>query len=740
MLGHCFVFRVLAIGPDAVGFRAGDLGTGIGTITSDGHTSVIGFSDTFPGGLGERMLLSTPGLLVPLPEGVDPVHAVFVEPLLVGEMSVRTADIPDRAPAVVLGTGQVGLGIIAALRRHGRHPIIAAEPTPPRRAAAEGAGADIVVDVTTRTWLDALADTGTTQAPTIFDTTGVPGMLARLFVEVPRGSHIVEVSGQYESDPIRTGLCGEEEPAPDVLRLRRPRRSPHRAQRLGRQRGRRPTVDHLPGRPHRSGPGIRRPQRTEQHHRHRRRTRPRVTQRMRRGDAASGSDHRRGCRRCRHARLTPGRRSEEPGRPGPTSCRQQFRHLANIEEPSMSSALEQPDLMNVLDIEGVDFAFDDIEDMHAILAELRARKPYAVVPYAGDRALLLLTHELVTAAFKDEESFPAAAFYVPATEAVMGHTLQCMGGEEHRINRALVAPSFRRKLMDGHVAGILEPLAHEIVDRFADRGSADLVAEFTHQYPIQVITRLLGLPVHDEERFQRWAYGLLDMNAHPEAAAQASAEFTAYVTATITERRAAPGADLLSNLATLQDDEGRSLSDEEILSFLRLLFPAGADTTYLGLGSALLALLTHPDQLELLLSDPAEHLPWAVEEALRWEPPVGMQPRVCPVAVKDWHGIDIPDATKLICGITAANRDPQVYPDPDRYDITRRAMATLTFGDGPHTCLGTFLAIAEMRVAIKVLLERLPNLRLADGAKVHMKGMMANALRGPDRLPVTFGR
>ncbi|NUU20205.1 MAG: cytochrome P450 [Streptomycetaceae bacterium] len=396
------------------------------------------------------------------------------------------------------------------------------------------------------------------------------------------------------------------------------------------------------------------------------------------------------------------------------------------------------DLMDVPDIEGVDFAFDDIRDVHALLAGLRAKKPYAVVPYAGVHALLLLSHDLVTAAFKDEDAFPSAAMYSATTEPVLGHTIQCMRGEEHRINRALVAPAFRRKLMDGHVASILEPLAREIVGRFADRGSADLVAEFTHQYPIQVITRLLGLPVDDEDQFRRWAYELFHYPFEPAAAERASAEFTAYVTPVVAERRARPGGDLLSTLTAVRDDEGRSLSDDEILAFLRLLFPAGADTTYLGLGNALLALLTHRDQLDLLLSDLDEHLPWAVEEALRWEPPVGLLPRVCPVRVPDWHGLDIPEETPLIFGITAANRDPAVYPDPDRYDITRREMATLAFGDGPHVCLGTFLAIAEMRVALKVLLARLPNLRLQDGAQVRVKGMLTTALRGPDQLPVVF--
>jgi len=208
LLGHCFAFRVLAVGPDATGFAPGDVGAGLGTVRgADGAMHVAGFSDTFPGGYGERMLLSTPGLIARVPEGLDPVHAVFVEPLIVGEVSVRVAAIPDGAPAVVLGTGQVGLGIVTALRRHGRHPIIVAEPSALRRKAALAAGADIVVDVTKRTWTDGLAESGADAPPTIFDTTGVAGMLAELFVHAPRFSHIVEVSGQYEPDPIRTGLA-----------------------------------------------------------------------------------------------------------------------------------------------------------------------------------------------------------------------------------------------------------------------------------------------------------------------------------------------------------------------------------------------------------------------------------------------------------------------------------------------------------------------------------------------------
>ncbi|MET7303381.1 cytochrome P450 [Embleya sp. NPDC005575] len=408
--------------------------------------------------------------------------------------------------------------------------------------------------------------------------------------------------------------------------------------------------------------------------------------------------------------------------------------------PAARETFESTDPFDELapfDIEGYDFAFDDIPNLHEVIAAARARKPYAIVPFLGTRAVLFLTHDLVTAAFKDEESFPASAIYAATTEPVLGHTIQCMRGAEHRVNRKLVVPAFRRKVVTDQVEAILEPLAHELVDRFEARGEADLVTEFTHGYPVRVITRLLGLPMDDEERFRRWAVDLFHFPMAPEAAERASREFTEYVTPIVARRRIDPGDDLLSTLARTEA-EGRRLTDEEILSFLRLLFPAGADTTYLGLGNALFALLTHPEQLARVLADPDEELEWAVEESLRWEPPVGLLPRVCPAPVRDWQGLglDIPAETPLIFAITAANRDPAHYPDPDVFDIGRRVRPTLAFGAGPHVCLGTWLALAEIRAALKVLLQRLPAMRPAEPTRV--RGLLGTALRGPESLRVRF--
>lgn len=393
-----------------------------------------------------------------------------------------------------------------------------------------------------------------------------------------------------------------------------------------------------------------------------------------------------------------------------------------------------------LDIEGVDFAFQDDPDIHATLATLRARRDYAVVPFAGARAVLLLTDELVSAAFKDEASFPAAAIYQMTTGPVLGKTLQCMEGQEHRIARGIATPPFRRKKVASCVEPLLEPLAHELIDRFAGDDSVDLVAEFTTKYPVLVISRLLGLPVADEATVHRWAHDLFYFPLDPEAAMRASREFTEYVVPIVQARRRDPGDDLISMLVT-ESAEGEFLDDEQILSFLRLLFPAGADTTMLALGNTLSALLTHPEQLALLRSDPDEWTQWAIWEGLRWEPPVGLLPRACPEAVQ-WRGISIPALTPMVFSINAAHRDPAVYERPDELDITRRKTSMLSFGQGVHSCAGNWLAIAELTTALRALLERLPDLRLVPGGEDAAKvtSQVGVALRGPNALPVQWHR
>ncbi len=244
--------------------------------------------------------------------------------------------------------------------------------------------------------------------------------------------------------------------------------------------------------------------------------------------------------------------------------------------------------------------------------------------------------------------------------------------------------------MPGLVQPLLEPVAHELVDRIESRGEADLVADFTKRYPFKIILRLLGLPPAAEDDVSRWALGMLDIQQHYEDAVRCSQEFVAFVQPVIEQRRTNPADDLISQLAAAEVD-GERLTDEEILNFLKLLFPAGADTTYLGLGNTLLGLLTHPDELAFVAADVDSEARWAAEEGLRWNAPVAILPRHNPRDVK-WRGTGIPADTPLLFAITAANRDPAMFDDPDRFDVGRRATATMAFGFGTHFCLGAHLA------------------------------------------------
>jgi cytochrome P450 len=382
----------------------------------------------------------------------------------------------------------------------------------------------------------------------------------------------------------------------------------------------------------------------------------------------------------------------------------------------------------------VDFALGgDIEDLHATLRNLRALGPVAAVRYYEEPAWLLTTYDAVEAAYRDDDLFPAAAAFKELTEPVLGRNLQCMHGEEHRRNRMLVSPAFRARAMPEVVRPLVEDVAHELVDRFASRGEAELVDEFDRMLPGVVITRMLGVPRDADADFQHWAHDLLSFTADAQRALAARDEFTRYLAPFVSERRADPREDLVSVLATTEID-GEQLSDEEIFSFVRLVFAAGTDTTFFGLGNALYALLTHPDQFERVLSDPERELPWAVEEVLRWESPVSMEPRRAPTATT-FFGQSIDAGARLLFGIAAANRDPERFDEPDRFDVERRPQPIMTFGIGPHFCLGAHLARAELTGALAVLLERLPHLRLADGAGTRIAGTV---LRGPERLPVLF--
>ena len=385
-------------------------------------------------------------------------------------------------------------------------------------------------------------------------------------------------------------------------------------------------------------------------------------------------------------------------------------------------------------LEDLDFALGgDIADLHGALRALRGLGPVARCRYFGEPAHILTTYAAVEAAYRDDDTFPAAASFKEMTEPVLGRTLQSMHGAEHRRNRMLVSPYFRLRVMPGAVQPILEEVANEIIDGFAAKGEAELVEDFNRHFPGEVITRLVGMSGELGHDLQHLAHRLLNFPSDPEGAVAARDEITAMLGPIVARRRDEPRDDLVSMLATTEID-GERLTDEEIFSFIRLVFAAGTDTTFFGLGNLVYALLTDREQLERVQADPDSEVRWAVEEALRWESPVSMEPRRAPAATT-WFGQPIEAGARVLFGIAAGNRDPEVFPDPDRYDVGRRPESIITFGIGAHFCLGAHLARAELVTCLRILLDRLPGLALADDDGVRIAGTV---LRGPTALPVRF--
>ena len=202
----------------------------------------------------------------------------------------------------------------------------------------------------------------------------------------------------------------------------------------------------------------------------------------------------------------------------------------------------------------------------------------------------------------------------------------------------------------------------------------------------------------------------------------------------LADRRRQPADDLISELVVAEVD-GRTLDDEEIYSFLRLLLPAGVETTYRASGNMLYGLLTNPDQLEAVRED-RSLLPDAFEETIRWEPPVTVILRRA-TRPTEIGGVAVEEGADVALLLGSANRDERKYEHPDQFDVFRASRQSVGFGFGVHVCLGMHLARMETRVAVNTLFDRLPDLRLAPapGQDLHIKGM---AFRSPIALPVTF--
>ena len=310
----------------------------------------------------------------------------------------------------------------------------------------------------------------------------------------------------------------------------------------------------------------------------------------------------------------------------------------------------------------------------------------------------------------------------------------------HTRLRALVHSAFTPQVVEGLRARI-QAIVDELLDRAAEAGRLDLIADLGFPLPAIVIAELLGVPAEDRAQFRAWsadlaaAGGLVRMAADGaerlSRARAGGAALNAYFRDIIRERRSAPRDDLVSRLTGVQSAEG-TLSEEELVDTCALLLFAGHETTTNLIGNGMLALLRHPDELSRLRADPSL-IGSAVEELLRYDSPVQMRVRVARETV-EIGGRRIAKGQRVLILVGAANRDPARFPDPDRLDIARPDNRHLAFGHGIHFCTGAPLARLEGAIAIRRLLRRFPRLELTTDQLAWRETLTLRALNA---LPVS---
>ena len=382
----------------------------------------------------------------------------------------------------------------------------------------------------------------------------------------------------------------------------------------------------------------------------------------------------------------------------------------------------------------------DVRDPYPEFARKRREEPIEKMELGGaalgmpEFGFVVYRRDDVERVLRDNETFSSASIRDLMSPVMGEYVLVGLDEPEHRRHRALVSPAFRNKMLSRWETELMGNVMHELIDRFADRGQAELVREYTFHFPVQVIGAILGVPREGYLKFHQWAVDVINYAHDPDRGIASSKQLVDLFEPIVGARRSAPEDDLISDLVTAEI-EGERLSDEEIYSFLRLLLPAGAETTYRATGNFIFGLLTHPEQMASLRDD-RSLMKAAVEESIRWEPPLLITARTCTVDT-ELAGTPVPAGSVVVVNTGSANRDETYWPDADSFDIHRAPGPHLSFGTGVHMCLGMNLARMEMGVAVNALLDRLPDLRLdpeADDPHIH-----GQSFRSPTHLPVRFG-
>ncbi len=306
---------------------------------------------------------------------------------------------------------------------------------------------------------------------------------------------------------------------------------------------------------------------------------------------------------------------------------------------------------------------------------------------------------------------------------------------DHTRLRAIVHQAFTKEAVSA-LAPKIEEIAESLLTDMAGSSEVDLIESFTYLLPLTVICELLGLPKEDRRRIRVWTQSLghIDVEADLE---QSAREFSDYMDDIIQQRRQSPKEDILSGLILANEDDSQ-LSDAELMHMVFFLLISGHETLTHLLSNGIATLSQHPDQFAMLKNDP-ELISGAVEELLRYEGPFDCSSYRYAPEDMELNGVQIRKGELIYALVLAANRDPEVFDDPDRFDITRSPNPHISFGGGIHFCLGTHLARLEANIGLRALITYFPDIRLAVKPE-KLEWLPSIMIHGVKRLPVKLNQ
>ena len=306
---------------------------------------------------------------------------------------------------------------------------------------------------------------------------------------------------------------------------------------------------------------------------------------------------------------------------------------------------------------------------------------------------------------------------------------------DHTRLRNIVQRAFTPRLVEG-LRPRIESLTEELLDRAAGQNRIDVIRDYALPLPTTVIAEILGVPVSDRQRFQRWSAAMVDV-ARPLQILRSVPSFRAffrYIRELVKQRRQRPENDLISALVAAEEADDK-LNEDELRAMVLLLLVAGYETTVNLIGNGTLALIENPGESEKLRAQPSL-MPSAVEELLRYSSPLEMATQRWALRDIEIAGVTIPKGDLVAAGIASANRDPQQFERPDALNLTREPNRHVAFGLGIHHCLGAQLARLEAQIAFTTLLQHFPQIRLAV-PRNGLRWRKSLFLRGLEALPVT---